>query len=167
MQDELSTSILVYDSNSRRVDCRAMALADNLKKIRAEKGMSQQRLAKVAGVSQQLISRLEGGKDETSKHLPKLAAALGVSVGKLDPSYLVVLPSGDWSDHLRRAIKEAVEAEATLQELADVLSDAFHQAVADRLQLHMTELTPVQRRSVAGAADSIAGKKGSSEKSGT
>lgn len=87
-----------------------MTLAENLKRIRETKGLSQVRLANKAKVSQQLISRLEAGRDLTTKKLPQLASALGVLVTDLDPAYVVEtpeiivtavpvlswVPAGDW-----------------------------------------------------------------------
>lgn len=67
---------------------RGMTIARNLPRLRKEKGMSQVELAKKAGVSQQLVSRLESGVDLTSKKLPELARALEVSVDELDRNYL-------------------------------------------------------------------------------
>lgn len=64
-----------------------MELKDNLKRIRAESGLSQPKLAAKAGVSQQLISRLENGLDLTTKKLPEIARALGVSVYEIDENY--------------------------------------------------------------------------------
>lgn len=49
--------------------------------------MSQAALARAAKVSQQLISRLESGTDETTKKLPEIARALKVSVYDLDEKY--------------------------------------------------------------------------------
>ncbi|MFG1417206.1 helix-turn-helix transcriptional regulator [Xanthobacter sp. V0B-10] len=66
-----------------------MTLAENLKRLREEMKLSQPKLAKAAGVSQQLISRLENGKDLTTKKLPNLARALGVTVTDLDPTYML------------------------------------------------------------------------------
>lgn len=64
-----------------------MSLAENLKRIRKASGLSQGRLAEKAKVSQQLVSRLEAGTDLTTKKLPQLASALGVTVTDLDPAY--------------------------------------------------------------------------------
>jgi len=75
-----------------------MSLADNLKRLRAASGLSQVALAKAAKVSQQLVSRLESGIDQTTKKLPLLAAALGVDVTDLDPTYSVNLPLATVSD---------------------------------------------------------------------
>jgi len=55
-----------------------MSIADNLPRLRKAKGLSQVALANKAGVSQQLISRLESGVDLTSKKLPELARTLSL-----------------------------------------------------------------------------------------
>jgi len=62
-------------------------LSANLKRIRESKRLSQAKLANASGVSQQLISQIESGKNTTTKELPKLAAALDVSVSDLDPNF--------------------------------------------------------------------------------
>lgn len=60
-----------------------MVLGDRIKEKRLALGWSQQKLAKHAGVSQQIITRLETGKVfETKKALP-IAKALGMSVDAL------------------------------------------------------------------------------------
>ena len=64
-----------------------MALKDNLKRIREDRGLSQSGLAKLALVSQQLISRLEAGTDLTTKKLPEIARSLNVSVYELDENF--------------------------------------------------------------------------------
>lgn len=64
-----------------------MALKDNLKRIRRARMISQPKLADLAGVSQQLISRLENGKDLTTKKLPEIARALSVPVSDLDENF--------------------------------------------------------------------------------
>jgi len=68
-----------------------MSIAANLKRLRKEKGISQPALAEKSGVSQQLISQIENGKNETTNRLPQLARALGVSVADLDPAYSTVV----------------------------------------------------------------------------
>lgn len=66
---------------------RDMSIAKNLTRIRSGAGLSQAALAKLSGVSQQLISQIERGENSSTKHLPKLANALGVGVAELDPNY--------------------------------------------------------------------------------
>lgn len=65
----------------------SMALKDNLKRVRTERKLSQVRLAALAKVSQQLISRLEAGLDLTTKKLPQIARALSVPVSDLDENF--------------------------------------------------------------------------------
>lgn len=62
-------------------------ISENLKRIRALKKMSQAALASAAGVSQQLISQLERGVNVSTKELPAIAFALGVSVHEIDEAY--------------------------------------------------------------------------------
>jgi transcriptional regulator with XRE-family HTH domain len=55
-----------------------------LKKLRAERGMTQEALAEKAGISRSYIARLElGQQDPTLGTLEKLAKALKVPVAKL------------------------------------------------------------------------------------
>jgi transcriptional regulator with XRE-family HTH domain len=55
-----------------------------LKKLRADRGMTQEALAEKAGISRVYIARLETGRqDPTLATLKKLAKALKVKVGEL------------------------------------------------------------------------------------
>jgi phage repressor protein C with HTH and peptisase S24 domain len=56
---------------------------------RKAKGLSQAQLAKAAGVSQQLVTAIETGATRTTKYLLRLAQALDVPPGRIDP---------DWQD---------------------------------------------------------------------
>lgn len=60
-------------------------LADNLKRIRSEQGLSQTQLAKLARVAQNTIVAIEGGGG--TKHILRLARALKVKVADLDPDW--------------------------------------------------------------------------------
>ena len=62
-------------------------VGDNVRKFRGLRQMSQTDLAKKSRVSQPVIAALESGNQETTKRIPLIAAALGVSVSDLDPSY--------------------------------------------------------------------------------
>jgi transcriptional regulator with XRE-family HTH domain len=56
-------------------------LAEKLKKLRQERGWSQEYLAQMVGIGQQYISKYESGKQSPSfKTLEKLADTFGVSV---------------------------------------------------------------------------------------
>lgn len=63
------------------------SIGDNLRRLRNASGLSQGSLAALSGVSQQLISQIERGENETTKELPALALALGCRIGDLDESY--------------------------------------------------------------------------------
>lgn len=65
-----------------------MTVGKNLKRIRKDKGISQVSLAKMANVSQQLISQLESGTNVTTNRLPEIAHVLGVEVWEIDPKYM-------------------------------------------------------------------------------
>lgn len=57
----------------------------NLKKLRKQKGWSQEKLAREAGISYQTLIKIEQGRIKNPKleTLIKLAKALGVSIDKL------------------------------------------------------------------------------------
>src|SRR6266478_5045145 len=59
---------------------------------RKAKGLSQAELANAARVSQQLIASIETGITRTTKFLLRLAAALDVPPGQLDPEWANVAP---------------------------------------------------------------------------
>jgi phage repressor protein C with HTH and peptisase S24 domain len=54
-------------------------LSERLREARTDANMTQAGLAKAVGIGQSLIGNLESGLRLTSKHIPKIAAALGVS----------------------------------------------------------------------------------------
>ena len=55
-----------------------------LKKLRTERNLTQDSLAKKARISREYVARLEGGRqDPTLSTLQKLAKALQVEVGEL------------------------------------------------------------------------------------
>lgn len=59
-------------------------LAENLKRIRAAKDISQGDIVKATGIDKAMISNIENGKtNPTLATIAKLAKALGVSVGEL------------------------------------------------------------------------------------
>ena len=60
-------------------------LAENIKKLRKKKGLSQDKLAKLADITLTTFVKLESGANDnpTIKTLTKLADALGVSLDEL------------------------------------------------------------------------------------
>lgn len=113
-----------------------MSLAENLRRHRALKTMSQASLAKAAGVSQQSISRIESGTDLTSKHLPKIARALGVPLHELDESFSGVAagaPQEDATGRLVRLFADALSLPAAAQEqIADLIETRIQSASKSR-----------------------------------
>ncbi len=60
-------------------------LAENIKKLREKKGLSQDRLAKLADVANNTIIKIEQGENRnpTLETLKKIANALNVSIDEL------------------------------------------------------------------------------------
>lgn len=60
-------------------------LSENIKKIRKKKGLSQDKLAKLADVTHTTLVKIESGANDnpTIKTLKKIADALGVSLNEL------------------------------------------------------------------------------------
>lgn len=92
---------------------------DNLKRIRKEKGLSQQELADLSGMSKQHISRMESGHQDNPqiKSVVTIAAALGVSIEDLifgDESEMsaggIVDAINRLSNDDQKAIKEMIKA---------------------------------------------------------
>jgi transcriptional regulator with XRE-family HTH domain len=79
-----STSNLVFLVTGREGMVARMGFAENIKRLREREGLSQLELAKKAGVSQQLISQLESGKNLTTKKLPQIVKALNATLDQLD-----------------------------------------------------------------------------------
>lgn len=55
-------------------------LGDRIRKLRTEKGWSQEKVAEASGVSQGTIGQIETGTTRNPKHLPKIAKALDTTV---------------------------------------------------------------------------------------
>lgn len=74
LQEELE-----YQSIWWLPDNQAMkSIGDRIREARTAKGMSQAELAKKIGLSQGTIGHIEAGRNEGSRHLALIAAALGV-----------------------------------------------------------------------------------------
>lgn len=93
-----------------------MGIAENLKRLRTEARLSQPQLANRSGVSQQLISQIESGKNATTKHLPKLARALQVSVYEIDPTFMYD-PDSDGEGEELSAIYRRLQGHPDLREM--------------------------------------------------
>jgi transcriptional regulator with XRE-family HTH domain len=62
-----------------------MSISDNIKKYRKKKGLSQDKLAKLADVTHTTLVKLESGANDnpTVKTLLKIAMALGIDLNEL------------------------------------------------------------------------------------
>jgi len=60
-------------------------LAENIRKIRKKKGLSQEKLARLADISNNTLVKIEMGmaKEPTITTVKKIAIALGVSIDEL------------------------------------------------------------------------------------
>ncbi|UJH75027.1 helix-turn-helix domain-containing protein (plasmid) [Burkholderia cenocepacia] len=84
--NKVNSNLFEFPNNLRGMD-----IGERIRLERRKRGWSQNELAKRSGVTQGLISQIENGTNDSSKHLPGLARALDVSVdwletGKGDPS---------------------------------------------------------------------------------
>lgn len=109
-----------------------MTIGSNLQRLRKEAKLSQATLAKLSGVSQQLISQIETDVNNSTKELPALAKALGVSVADIDESYAdKTIPGLDFShltpENLQRliAINKRVEMFSMEEEDDEALGRAL------------------------------------------
>lgn len=109
-------------------------LAENLRRIRGK--MSQVKLAKAAGVSQQLISQIENGENTTTKELPKLAKALGVDVAELDENFTPAATTPEEEDLLARYRNAPERRRVLVLDLLRELSpeDAAHEEKTSALR---------------------------------
>lgn len=115
-------------------------LGDRLKKLRAERGWTQTELAERAGVSQQLITKIERGTVRESRKLPQLAAAFGLTVEQ----FLAGEPSRRAATHLRwpfRRLRPADFETLSAQQVADI-----EDLVGDRIAWHKARNGPRPRR---------------------
>lgn len=98
-----------------------MALKENLRRFRLARGLKQEPLAKLAGVSQQLIVEIEKGRVKSTKSVYNLAKALGVAAWELDPN----IPAPEPGEDSLRAI--LADPEAFLEGLNKTISNIKNQ----------------------------------------
>lgn len=97
---------------------RAMSIAQNVKRLRRQAGLSQVQLAAASGISQQLISQIEAGRNNTTKHLPALAKALGCKLTDIDPSLMDVVSDDPYPDrYLRLSETDRLVVQALIERL--------------------------------------------------
>lgn len=107
-----------------------MHLSDNLKRIRAERGISQEELAERSGISSGQLSKLEIGtqKNPQLETVVAISAALGVSIEEL--VFGTEGPNG--MKYMLNAIETLPEGkQATVKEL---IAAFVAQSTADRLR---------------------------------
>lgn len=74
-------------STTENLKARMKFIGGKIREIRSAKGWTQEKLADEIGIPQGYISKLESGQHSPNhRTLERLASALGVEVGQLDPS---------------------------------------------------------------------------------
>lgn len=71
-------------NNNLKCNFNWMKLSDRLKAARDRAGLTQEQLSKKSGVAQQVISKLENGKQQETAGIVKIAIACGVRPEWLD-----------------------------------------------------------------------------------
>lgn len=81
----MSTNTLFERQYQNIGNANPMSLKENLTRLRKARGLSQERLAKDAGVRQNTVAAIESGKTKRTRYAPELARALKVKVTDLVP----------------------------------------------------------------------------------
>lgn len=131
-----------------------MTIAERLATLRRERGLSQGQLAKLAGVSQQLISQIEQGLNSSTKNLPQIAAALRCNVADIDDAYS--------SEPAPRAFTVKAEGDVDLIPVYNVAASAgpgamvdWEEEVVERLAFpqgylrHITSVNPIHLKIIS------------------
>lgn len=69
---------------------------EKFRAARARAGLSQAKLAKAAGVSQQLVGEIEAGRARSTKSIYKIAEALNIKAYELDSE--IPAPGTEWDE---------------------------------------------------------------------
>jgi transcriptional regulator with XRE-family HTH domain len=100
-----------------------------IKRLREQKGMSLNELARKAGMSTNTVFRIEGGKASREKTIKKIADALAVDVHTLNKGY--VQKGGESADKFDDVAQKAQKIGAASFFEIDTGTDPFGQAVSD------------------------------------
>lgn len=122
----MSTRSLVGNAHKVAGRLRPMSIGERVLKIRTERKLSQAKLAKEVGVTQQLIGQIENGENQGTKHIVRIAAALGVSV--------LWLESGEGEPEPPPPARITSSADQRLEAIKARLGDEQKHAVADMLE---------------------------------
>lgn len=98
-----------------------MTLAEKIRKIREEKGMTQKQVASIMGISQQAYGQYESGTREPKPEtLGRIALALGENIGELlKNSYPLDVDSKEQANYLSRVIHGQYEQAVKEQQIFD------------------------------------------------
>jgi transcriptional regulator with XRE-family HTH domain len=125
-----------------------MTIGDRIKAERDARGWSQQKLAKRAGVSQQLITRLETGKVNETKRIVQLAKAFGITAEELqaEPPPPTAMPTEQLvhrvCDFMRRELDEPECNKCAREfERSSSMTEATKATIDYTLQVHLADET--------------------------
>jgi transcriptional regulator with XRE-family HTH domain len=127
---------------------------DELRRIRKEQGLSQQRLAELANVDKVTIVHIEGGKVSPKvETLQKLAAALSVELADLFPKAQAPLPLDSPADGAGDPVQAARRIEA-LPSTAAELASAWNRDV-EFYEQHDRSLRPYRTLEMGLAVEGL------------
>lgn len=98
-----------------------MNISDKLKRARAQKGLTQNELARISGVKQGTISKIERGDQAATTFLVKLARALDVAPDWLESGSDSVNEPPTEYRHASRIERQYRQAAPELRKLIDIL----------------------------------------------
>jgi transcriptional regulator with XRE-family HTH domain len=115
--------------NNYKRNFSGMSLATRIKAARAHAGLTQEQLSKASGVAQQVISKLENGKQLETSGIVKIARACKVNADWLEDEtgrMLAVSTDYDQPEYIRQVI----EAMRVMQEPEQYLAARLVETIA-------------------------------------
>jgi phage repressor protein C with HTH and peptisase S24 domain len=83
----LASTSVIETVNNLGFNLAGMEPGEIIKREREKRGWSQADLAKVVGISQPAIKKIEDGETHKSRFLPQIAVRLGIDLTEIDPSF--------------------------------------------------------------------------------
>ncbi|MCC6776667.1 MAG: helix-turn-helix domain-containing protein [Hyphomicrobiales bacterium] len=78
-------TIVIETADNRGSTLVPMSAGEKIKQARVARGLSQAQLGVLVGISQPAVRKIESGRTEKSKHLPRIARVLELELSELDP----------------------------------------------------------------------------------
>lgn len=120
--------------SSKRIESShepSASVGEKVRRLRKARGLSQADLSSISGISQTTISDLERGRNETSKELPAIAAALRVSVEELTYGVVAVTTQS---------------LEGLFDQIRQIASDGLKLSLDERELLQLYQCLSVEER---------------------